>query len=555
MSSIQDSVTALSVVAVSLAAFMGGCASANEAPVENSPAVTGAAPSITYEEFVKQTPYDDERGVYIVEWDRPIKGEQALREYYLNSYGPSGALLVEQDSGRDSLWSRLQRWKLSYCIAKSEFGSKYDMVNRAVRSAAAAWENVADVRFPHPSAEDSNCTWSNNNVAFEIHATANKTYEAMTVFFPTDPRSYRQVYIDMTDSFTELHLTDVMTHELGHVLGFKHEHVRNPASKGSCLDSTSDYRAITGYDGLSVMHYPQCPGSLVTSGRLTISQRDIEGAQSIYEAPTNVVHCNGTLYARQRSTGDLYRYTPDQGWLYFDVPDQGYVCGGTTLYVQEEHAGALWKNYLFNWTRITEPVAQFFGCPYESVCATNIDTRDNVTGGAIHMFNTTTQTLDFIGAAGAKFAASYNTLLGLGQRRDYVAVYNGLGQSWTTLPGGGALDLIGSGSASWFVYRTTLDGEKLQRYTENRAKPWTDVYTGKVSQWHAWGGWLFAIGLSGTELYKQNIDRTQTFIDGDSVRAYTDTTPSSSCLFVADNAENIWRWCHNTSSWTSYGQP
>jgi len=44
----------------------------------------------------------------------------------------------------------------------------------------------------------------------------------------------------------------VFRHELGHVLGLRHEHIRAP---GTFCTEDSSWRGVTAYDSASVMHY------------------------------------------------------------------------------------------------------------------------------------------------------------------------------------------------------------------------------------------------------------------------------------------------------------
>ena len=84
-------------------------------------------------------------------------------------------------------------------------------------------------------------------------------------------RRNREVLIDCT-SFGNINpytLRGILRHELGHVLGFRHEHTRPEA--GTCFEDNS-WRPLTPYDSSSVMHYPQCNGS--NPGDLTLTDLD-----------------------------------------------------------------------------------------------------------------------------------------------------------------------------------------------------------------------------------------------------------------------------------------
>src|SRR5262249_54077345 len=77
----------------------------------------------------------------------------------------------------------------------------------------------------------------------------------------------------------------VLRHELGHVLGFRHEHIR---SEAPAVCQTGEqigfaYKA-TNYDPQSVMHYFCGDGSPVDEERkkLKISDLDKKGAQLLY---------------------------------------------------------------------------------------------------------------------------------------------------------------------------------------------------------------------------------------------------------------------------------
>ena len=79
------------------------------------------------------------------------------------------------------------------------------------------------------------------------------------------------------------HKVGVLRHELGHILGFRHEHIRSGAPP-SCPDDEAAWGAvpITEYDPRSVMHY-FCGGK--GSHELEITDVDRAGAVAWYGPP------------------------------------------------------------------------------------------------------------------------------------------------------------------------------------------------------------------------------------------------------------------------------
>ncbi|MCG8421878.1 MAG: M57 family metalloprotease [Proteobacteria bacterium] len=260
-----------SSIAACAAALLVSCAGHDDNVVSNSD------DRPTFEEFLADTYLEPwEGGVYIVNGDTPVLNEKHLREFYQRVFVDE-QLIVNRVGGVDDKWNNTQKKNLTYCISNS-FGSNKNRMIAAMETAAGEWEAAADVDFIYLSGQDSNCTASNNNVVFDVRQVRNQSYLARA-FFPSSPRRSSNVLVDTSAFSSRWSLENILAHELGHTLGFRHEHTRPEA--GACFENNS-WRPLTPYDSASVMHYPQCNG---TSNTLDLTDLDRQGAAALYGAP------------------------------------------------------------------------------------------------------------------------------------------------------------------------------------------------------------------------------------------------------------------------------
>jgi len=269
--------------------------------------------ALTFDDFEKSKAVYKEPfpgGKYIVNGDTTVLNEKQLREFFESKVKrppppppPPNALILAKINGLDAVWNQGQKKKLSYCVSKPGFGGKYDDVVANMQTATGAWEQVAAVVYTHDASQDAQCTASNQAVVFDVRPVDVGGEYLARAFFPNEPRASRNVLIDQTalnlGAGEKPQLDGILRHELGHTLGFRHEHTR--PSAGTCFED-NDWTVLTEYDPYSVMHYPQCNGKGDWS--LTLTDRDKNGAACVYGAKTG--------FTIEPSLVDMSKCKPDQ---------------------------------------------------------------------------------------------------------------------------------------------------------------------------------------------------------------------------------------------------
>ena len=257
-------------------AMTGAVTSASGAPLD---ATTGGVPS--FQEFLDSS-YVDLDGQYIVNGDEPEASNGGMRKFYDGMVDPKAprtdtdSLIVNTVGGADDRWSASQVANLTYCVS-TKFGTNHSGIVQAMAGGAGLWEAASSkVNFVYVPAQDGNCNTRNNSVLFSVEPVSTTQYIARA-FFPSTAKRSRNVLVDdsiwTSDSWTP---ANILGHELGHSLGFRHEHTRPEA--GTCFED-NNWRPLTAYDSSSIMHYPQCNGG---SANLQFQASDGAGVRALY---------------------------------------------------------------------------------------------------------------------------------------------------------------------------------------------------------------------------------------------------------------------------------
>jgi hypothetical protein len=253
-------------------------------------ACTVGSDALSYEEFKAHAVLEEETGIYIMNGDEIIEGEDAMfftYERYLESHYDAiedgfatteQGLIVNRVGGQDDKWNATTAQNLTYCISQQSFGSRYSAMVTAMNSATSAWEAAGRVNFVHASQYDGNCSSRTQGVVFDVRQVQTSQYLARA-FFPSSSRRGREILVSSSSfgNISPWSLTGVLRHELGHTIGFRHEHTR--PDSGTCFED-NQWRALTAYDSSSVMHYPQCNGT--QNGDLVLTNLDKTGAGVLY---------------------------------------------------------------------------------------------------------------------------------------------------------------------------------------------------------------------------------------------------------------------------------
>jgi hypothetical protein len=191
-------------------------------------------------------------------------------------------LTVLSLNGVDQILPRPRR-AVTYTVDRASFDdpSVYAAAVMALAQGGAAWVAACPVKcalsFSHSTAEDASPI--EGRTTFIVRYVRDASPFIAVGFFPNDPVGARYLYVFPRFKTTSYDRSGVMRHEIGHVLGYRHEQVRG--IKG-CAQEDDDWRPVGKYDPGSAMHY-YCGGG--GTMLLALSSEDIKQHAALYGRP------------------------------------------------------------------------------------------------------------------------------------------------------------------------------------------------------------------------------------------------------------------------------
>ena len=221
---------------------------------------------------------DDDLGLYVIGIEAPHLVPSA-------DDGPKHLVAIDDGTGKPLSWPG--GLVLSYCVARETFDDdgQHRSVVGHMRTATGDWESVCGVTFEHRADLDAPGALR-TGVLFCVKRAPLPPGVLARAFFPNAPAPDRVVSIGASYFGAHGHPPEgILRHELGHVLGFRHEHIRSGAPRIFPRENTAGTIDMTVYDAKSVMHYAYWNHPIygdVGTLKLEISPLDAEGARRIY---------------------------------------------------------------------------------------------------------------------------------------------------------------------------------------------------------------------------------------------------------------------------------
>ncbi len=185
---------------------------------------------------------------------------------------------------------------VNYCVQKWTFNgdNEYQAMVDRMQKATEDWQDACNINFKHVDNLDESAPGQTppQGVTFTVRraaqdqVTPNGGRTMALSFFPGDGGEVRHLWVfPAYFGDSGFNPTGILRHELGHIIGFRHEFSRVDTPPNACnLKELSPGIPLGPFDSQSVMQY-YCPQSGLGSKEMEITDLDRRGAQLVYGRP------------------------------------------------------------------------------------------------------------------------------------------------------------------------------------------------------------------------------------------------------------------------------
>jgi len=204
-------------------------------------------------------------------------------------FSPEGIKSVMRFDLNNDLYLWKGAFPIKYCVSRRSFANNlklYNEVKIAVRNAAKDWKDSCDVEFLYRNFDNSSIAIAHQNVDFVVEyrpGDLDSTTFAVA-FVPEQFPKLRSIRLFPCYKWSGYDLQGIFRHELGHILGFRHEHSIANIYPPSCGE-TALSRYQNQYDNIDTLSFMMYNCGDFGSG-FQFSRKDIRKIRDIYKNQT-----------------------------------------------------------------------------------------------------------------------------------------------------------------------------------------------------------------------------------------------------------------------------